>query len=748
MPGTIRHAINESKLAGWGEDIVMLRIQLCNLVVVLVLTFLTQIASGEAVYGRITVDINSAVIVISPDQEQVVFALSFGKGQPGPYTPLTSFEVKQVGRDIYHVRNKAWNNIFWEIDANEKTAFCVRRGSFGDRSRTKIPIGQVTVTHFTPDYNPSQPSSAPPWIRLELKKALLKYEQDGNTCTIVVDGDEVISHTDWEIKRVGIGNFHFRFKKAQDYLPFFQIDAINMKAFAVAGTFGSPDVNGSLLAWGVHSAIANALDQSSGSQGKTGWQQVEMNNMALKHMSEFKGAPGYNIVQQVSTHDYTALEKWFENALDLYKKDAQYESVLQQGFDNFADKKFFLPSDMDLWVEKTGSYIAYAARGIFKIPDGYIARDGTYVSGVPAEKLVAQQQRYNDAAKDLETAISKNPSLTPAYAWLVRIAAASKMPFTAKQMLQKAVENDKRTLQVRHEYIASLQPKWGGSYEAMSGFARQEMTYASVNPLLWTLQGEADAFRAEDHFRGGEYSAAIASYSAALKFGDRIEWLKQRAGCYEKTGQKDKALADYERIRYYNPNDKSLVGRFARPDISSFNYDLKESTYMDPQMSKDRVQAYVVLPVEHHIQWLNERSHEGQGVAKRNSDKLELMLLRLGYDCIERAKLDAILNEQKLSLTGLTKERAQYVGKLVSADAVVIAEIPAMGVHHPLRTCYEDIDIKAVSVSTGKILWKSLLKGSVVSETESVDYRVVLDALETKLYELLEAKMNKEMKRE
>ncbi len=468
----------------------------------------------------------------------------------------------------------------------------------------------------------------------------------------------------------------------------------------------------------------NAIDQSSS-------QRVEMNNAALKRYLGFGGPNIMKIKHLISTHDFEGIELWFNSMLQEYKKDAQYEWYLQQAYETCNQRNAISLTDLDLWVKTTGSYAAHAARGIYKAQQGFYYERKN------------MQQLHDEAANDLNVAISKNPTLMPAYAWLVILARDSKMPFTPKQILEKAEENDTRTYLVRYNFMLSLQPQRGGSSQKMREFAKQTLKYIDANPRLWSFEGEVDANEADKFYKAGNYGAAIASYTAALKFGDRTSWLNKRAECYEKIGQNNKAMTDFERVRYYDFLDNTVKVRFAQPAVSDLNFVTTENSYVDPKLKTYHIQSYAVLPVEHHVQWLNERAHEGQGVVKRNTDKIELLIMRLGKDCVERSKLDAILKEQALSLTGLTNEKAQYVGKLINADAVIIATIPSMGRHSTQSTYFVDIDIKAVSVSTGKILWKSLLKGSTVAEIDKYNYEDILNTIETKLYELLESKLNK-----
>ncbi len=458
-------------------------------------------------------------------------------------------------------------------------------------------------------------------------------------------------------------------------------------------------------------------------------QRAEMNNLALKRSLDYGGANEMQVTKLLSSHDFQSLEKWYEDMFQHYKMDEQYEQYLQTAYELFRTQKAKKLADLDLWVNTTESYIAYAARGLYK------AQQGTYYETENRARL------HDEASKDLRIAIKKNPALMPAYKWLMIIARQSKSAYTPKQVLQQAIENDDRTLLVRAQYMVFLKPRGGGSYQEMNAFAKEMIKHVDSNSRLWSLQGEADADRADTYYEERNYDLAIKSYIAALKFGDRVEWLKRRAECYEKLSSKDKSPADYEKVRQYDSRDSAVIVRSAPANISAFNFELKENSYIDPNLSKYHVQSYVVLPVEHHVQWLNERGSQSEGVVKRNIDKIELMIMRLGKDCVERSKLDAILQEQKLSLTGLTNEKAQYVGKLINADAVIITSIPAMGMYHTESMFFEDIDIKAVSVSTGKILWKSLLKGSVIADKNKHADGLVLDVIETRLYELLESKL-------
>jgi len=484
-------------------------------------------------------------------------------------------------------------------------------------------------------------------------------------------------------------------------------------------------------------SAANLVDQSS--------KQVELSNMTLKKERDI-GEPNIaKIKELVSKHDFNALDNLYDEFLKKYEKDVLYEWYLNQAYSIFTPNNDMSIEDLDMWVAKTGSYVAYAARGGYKTELGLIARGAKFIADTPDSKIQEMQRWHNEAAKDLQIAITKKSSLISAYSILMEIATASNMPFTARQILDGAEIFDKRTFYVKAGYMNSLLPRWGGTYREMSEFAQSELKYLNSNPRLWTLQGAADADRADDYYREENYAAAIESYTQALKFGDCVTWLKYRAACYYKQGKKDEATADYKRVLYYSPANTTALEFFASPGtLSGLEYDLSEHSYVDPKIHELNIKSCAVLSVEHKVNWLNTRPDKGKVIVYNNIAKIERMLRGLGYNCLERSKVVEILDNQKLSLAGLSNEKAQQIGKLIKADAVIIATIPSMGKNHSRNMYFEDITIKAISVTSGQVVWSSQLKGSVVAGQNTYDYTLILDSMESKLYDLLQAKLKTE----
>lgn len=183
----------------------------------------------------------------------------------------------------------------------------------------------------------------------------------------------------------------------------------------------------------------------------------------------------------------------------------------------------------------------------------------------------------------------------------------------------------------------------------------------------------------------------------------------------------------------------------AKKNQDKLNYKVSENTFVNPSIKNMSINNYLVFPAQIRAAWLYKKGEEimRKGYEQRNADKIELMLLRLGYNCIDRSKLDKILTEQKISLSEVTVDKAKNIGNILIADAVVIVTIPDMGWFKDQNMSFTQISVKAVSVKTGSVIWKSILKGTVVHDYKKIHDRIVVDYIESRLYRLLEEKLRK-----
>jgi tetratricopeptide (TPR) repeat protein len=279
-------------------------------------------------------------------------------------------------------------------------------------------------------------------------------------------------------------------------------------------------------------------------------------NEALRISLE-RGEPDVYVVKRLlEDQNFTALDKLYRENLKLYKNDVSYESLVQKSFDLLKSENGFFLQKLDAWVSQAGSALAYAARGIFKAQEGFRVRGTKFVNEIPSQDIEEMHRWHIEAASDLQQALHLDSSLMPAYGWLIQIAKASSMPFSADEVFSKALTKDDRTYYVRSQYMSSLTPRWGGSYSAMAALIEEAAPKSDVNPRLWTLAGEIAADQGDNYWFQKDYPSAAKKYSQALDYGDRIAWLRHRAGCYYNMGFFDRAIEDWSRVLTYSPGDE------------------------------------------------------------------------------------------------------------------------------------------------------------------------------------------------
>jgi hypothetical protein len=449
------------------------------------------------------------------------------------------------------------------------------------------------------------------------------------------------------------------------------------------------------------------------------------------------------MVNLLYRHDYKALDKWFETMQEQYKQDAQYECYLDQAY-AIVNQRNMLLRDLDAWVNATGSAYAYVARGAYKVKQGFGARGVKFFNQTRPEQISEMQKYHEEAAKDLQTAINKNPTLMTAYRLLIHMAKSSDMPYTAQQIILKAEENDKQSFSLRDAYMQALWPQWGGSLEEMAEFASRESQFADANPRLWSLQGEAVATRGFTLHRNGDCASAVELYTAALKYGDSPRWLRMRSLCYSSLGQEKLAKADLDKFRYYDSRETTDYVPGEPADVAGLIFEIRDKTTIDPLINKNLIRSYLVWLVDQN-KWPDDLADVKRRTDKRTKDKIELIIMRLGGEAVDRTSFNSILEKQKINPnTYFSDADVQAVGQLMGADAVILATNSHF-VDHKTKTYSSSIYLRAVSVGTGKTIWESRLNGSVVVDKSLTNlHELVYDTLETKQYNALEDKLQKE----
>jgi hypothetical protein len=96
------------------------------------------------------------------------------------------------------------------------------------------------------------------------------------------------------------------------------------------------------------------------------------------------------------------------------------------------------------------------------------------------------------------------------------------------------------------------------------------------------------------------------------------------------------------------------------------------------------------------------------------------------YQIMERQRLNKLLEEQKLSMTGLTEKGVETIGKLLNVDGVLFGTVTKFTKDYTLYVYNKfivNVHIRLVEAATGKQVWtaKSRFEGPYTDESEAAD---------------------------
>jgi tetratricopeptide (TPR) repeat protein len=267
------------------------------------------------------------------------------------------------------------------------------------------------------------------------------------------------------------------------------------------------------------------------------------------------------IIRELSDRKFQALD----TQLNSYQK-AFEENVLEEGnvsiaFEAFTFTDPALGPILDDWVKSSpNSYSARLARAKYLIARGWQARGDNFANKTSEQQFSEMTQLVGEGVKEAIAAIKLNPKVSIAYASIIEASKASSDTNTMKSAYAAGLKSVPLSLSIRVAVMNALEPRWGGSYEAMSKFATDAQKYAAQNPRLVSLEGFADEDEGEIAASNGDRKGAVLLYNEALaKGGDFAKAYESRAWAYFYLRRYDDALEDLDRSDRLRPQSTSTL---------------------------------------------------------------------------------------------------------------------------------------------------------------------------------------------
>lgn len=208
---------------------------------------------------------------------------------------------------------------------------------------------------------------------------------------------------------------------------------------------------------------------------------------------------------------------------------------------------------LDRWVMQRPSARSHTARGVYLEQRAFDLRGTRFAKDTPALNYELMNMVAKLAVQDLMKAISLDRTYIPAYTHLITISMISRdLGVDAHQLVTQISQLQPSNYEPREAFLWTLDPRWGGSYEAMFRFAESAASDAKHNPLLWLLTGKV-YHRLTQYREPNNPEQDIKDLTEALKYGETNFLLEARGDAYWRHKNYTAAIADYSKCVANNP---------------------------------------------------------------------------------------------------------------------------------------------------------------------------------------------------
>jgi len=162
-------------------------------------------------------------------------------------------------------------------------------------------------------------------------------------------------------------------------------------------------------------------------------------------------------------------------------------------------------------------------------------------------------QYHAAAIADLDAALATNPRAVHAVIFRMELAKAAGRRDEVGKFYERALKLNPLSFTARNWYLGSLQPRWGGSYEAMEAEIVGTRPLHEKNPRLKVLEGAILTDRAQIAINAKRYHEVNWMTSNALAHGANPTALRYRAEGLVATSQMGLAKKDLDAVLALDP---------------------------------------------------------------------------------------------------------------------------------------------------------------------------------------------------
>ena len=254
-----------------------------------------------------------------------------------------------------------------------------------------------------------------------------------------------------------------------------------------------------------------------------------------------------------------------DQELRSYQEQAEQKVAMEDNavfaFGAFSNTDPELDSLFDEWQKKLpASYIPHLAKAEYLFALGSKARGVKWANETSKQQSARMNDYYGKAVKELKVVVSRNKRIAAAYVLLIGAARASEGPEFIREITSAGLEEIPASFAIRRAFMTTLEPRWGGSYDAMDQFAHDSAAMIKENPEIAVLKGFADYNKADVLTWSDDYAGAVPLYTRAIaEGGDLDSFYRNRGKALQRLGRTADALLDLERADQLEPQNADTL---------------------------------------------------------------------------------------------------------------------------------------------------------------------------------------------
>lgn len=261
---------------------------------------------------------------------------------------------------------------------------------------------------------------------------------------------------------------------------------------------------------------------------------------------------------------HTALEGRLRELRDAYESDASTEFQLDQAYLGLAGAEPRLREEIEAWVQqRPSSAEAQLARAALRVEAALARRKGQTAKEAGEATMQDFERLMQLAATDAEAVLATDPGHPVAWKALLR-SEGGRHGSTGVLALRDRLNRDAaRSYLAQRTLLHFLQPRWGGSYEAIALEATRAQAGLTQNPRLAVLLGVPYWAAGADLASADRAEEALPYFDKALTFGEDPRFLEDRARALMELSRFSAALADLrqEHARFPTDETRERLGR-------------------------------------------------------------------------------------------------------------------------------------------------------------------------------------------